>query len=91
MRRSEEYLGKSKGLSFNRKLASVVSEYFGVDTSKILHQGFYSAGNDSTEEDSSSNKGTSNFFKSMSNSIKNSLWEKKLITRELQGASAAGQ
>ncbi len=67
MHRSEEYLGKLKGKTFNRKMATLVSQYFDVDTSKILHSMTY-AFNDSTMSDSSShtvadsgNK-ASNFF-----------------------------
>lgn len=83
MRRSEEYLGESKGLSFNRKLASVISEYFGVDTSKILQQGFYSTYNDSTENDSSSDKGASNFF---NNIVK--LDKEQLVGKEVNNPGA---
>ena len=60
MHRSEEFLGRQKGKSFNRKMASLVSQYFNIDTSKILHSMSYSF-NDSTMSDSSSNK-SSNFF-----------------------------
>ncbi|HSD63126.1 MAG TPA: ABC transporter permease [Ignavibacteriaceae bacterium] len=63
MRRSEEYLGTEKGGMFNRRMASVISEYFGVDTSEILKQGFQSFENDSTAEDTSSSKAASQFFK----------------------------
>ncbi len=83
MRRSEEYLGKSKGKSFNRKLASVVSEYFGVDTARILQQGFYSTGNDSTEDDSSSGKGASSFF---NNIVK--LDKEQLVGKEVNNPGA---
>jgi ABC-2 type transport system permease protein len=65
MRRSEEYLGKDKGIKFNRKLASVISEYFGVDTSDILHPDYLGSINDSTEEDTAAAKGSSEFFKNI--------------------------
>ncbi len=65
MRRSEEFLGKDKGLKFNRKLASVISEYFNVDTSKILHPDYFGSINDSTEEDTAATKGSSEFFKNI--------------------------
>jgi ABC-2 type transport system permease protein len=83
MRRSEEYLGKEKGSSFNKKLATVISEYFNVDTGKILQQGFYSAENDSTESDSSSGSGTSNFFK---NIVK--LDKEQLVGKEVNNPGA---
>ncbi len=60
MHRSQEFLGRQKGKSFNRKMASLVSQYFNIDTSKILHSMSYSF-NDSTMSDSSSKK-SSNFF-----------------------------
>ncbi len=37
MRRSEQFLGKEKGLSFNKQIASVIHKYFGVDTSVIMN------------------------------------------------------
>jgi ABC-2 type transport system permease protein len=84
MRRSEEYLGKVKGTSFNKKLASVISEYFNVDTSEILQQGFYSTENDTTNEDSSSsNSGASNFFK---NIVK--LDKEQLVGKEVNNPGA---
>jgi ABC-2 type transport system permease protein len=83
MRRSEEYLGKEKGSSFNKKLATVISEYFNVDTGKILQQVFYSAENDSTESDSSSGSGTSNFFK---NIVK--LDKEQLVGKEVNNPGA---
>lgn len=83
MRRSEEYLGKDKGYKFNRKLASVISEYFDVDTSEILRQGFYSFENDSTEEDTASSKGASQFF---NNIVK--LDKEQLIGKEVSNPGA---
>ena len=83
MRRSEEYLGKAKGIKFNRKLASVISEYFGVDTSDILKQGFYSTENDTTEEDTAANKGASAFFK---NIVK--LDKEQLVGKEVNNPGA---
>ena len=84
MRRSEEYLGKAKGTSFNKKMASVVSEYFGIDTSLILRQGFYSTENDTTENDSSSSSsGASNFFK---NIVK--LDKEQLVGKEVNNPGA---
>lgn len=84
MRRSEEYLGKAQGISFNKKLASVISEYFDVDTSEILQQGFYSTENDTTEDDSaSSGSGASNFFK---NIVK--LDKEQLVGKEVNNPNA---
>lgn len=83
MRRSEEYLGSEKGGMFNRKLASVISEYFGVDTSEILRQGFYDSENDSTSEDTASNKSASNFFK---NIVK--LDKEQLVGKEINNPGA---
>jgi ABC-2 type transport system permease protein len=84
MRRSEEYLGKAKGTSFNKKMASVVSEYFGIDTSLILRQGFYSTENDTTKNDSSSSSsGASNFFK---NIVK--LDKEQLVGKEVNNPGA---
>jgi ABC-2 type transport system permease protein len=83
MRRSEEYLGKDRGTKFNKKLASVISEYFGVDTSKILRQGFYNTENDTTENDSSSKNGASNFFK---NIVK--LDKEQLVGKEVNNPGA---
>ncbi len=60
MHRSEEFLGKQTGKTFNKKMASLISEYFNVDTSKILHSMSY-AFNDSSDSDSTSPK-ASNFF-----------------------------
>jgi ABC-2 type transport system permease protein len=62
MKRSEEYLGKEKGRNFNRKIALLVSQYFNVDTSKIL-AGFYNQ-KDSLMSDSSSKK-AGDFFKNI--------------------------
>ncbi len=64
MRRSEEYLGKNKGEKFNRKIASVVSEYFNIDTTDILQKGYFQSGSDSLE-DSAAAAGQSNFFKNI--------------------------
>ena len=83
MRRSEEYLGKQKGVQFNHKLASVISEYFNVDTSKILQQGFYGAEKDTAKEDSTSNKGASDFFK---NIVK--LDKQQLVGKEVNNPGA---
>ncbi len=83
MRRSEEYLGKDKGTKFNKKLASVISEYFGVDTSKILRQGFYNTENDTTNTDSSSKNSASNFFK---NIVK--LDKEQLVGKEVNNPGA---
>lgn len=82
MRRSEEYLGKNQGVKFNKKLASVISEYFGVDTSEILHPG-YSFESDSLKGDSASNKGASEFFK---NIVK--LDKQQLVGREVNNPGA---
>ena len=60
--RAETFLGKNKGMRFNRKIASVVSEYYGVDTSKILNWTKFSF-SDSLVSDSASNK--NNFFKDL--------------------------
>ncbi len=83
MRRSEEYLGKDRGTKFNKKLASVISEYFGVDTSKILRQGFYNTENDTTNTDSSSKNSASNFFK---NIVK--LDKEQLVGKEVNNPGA---
>jgi ABC-2 type transport system permease protein len=83
MRRSEEYLGKQKGTMFNEKLASVISEYFGVDTSDVLRQGFYSFDNDSTEADTAANQGASDFFK---NIVK--LDKEQLVGKEVNNPGA---
>jgi len=83
MHRSEEYLGKEKGYKFNRKLASVISEYFDVDTSEILRQGFYSFENDSTEEDTAASRGASEFF---NNIVK--LDKEQLVGKEVSNPGA---
>lgn len=83
MRRSEEYLGKEKGTKFNNKLASVISEYFGVDTSDILRQGFYSFESDTTEEDTAASKGASEFF---NNIVK--LDKEQLVGKEVNNPGA---
>lgn len=62
MQRSEEYLGKEKGKSFNKKMASIVSEYFDIDTSLILNYSFdASTAEDTVESDSGNN--AQDFFK----------------------------
>ncbi len=83
MRRSEEYLGKQKGTMFNKKMASVISQYFDVDTSKILRQGFYSFESDTTDEDTASTKGASDFFK---NIVK--LDKEQLVGKEVSNPNA---
>lgn len=57
--KAETYLGKNKGLSFNRKIASVVSEYYGIDTAKILKWTSFNF-SDSTISDTAKKK--ANFF-----------------------------
>ncbi len=81
MHRSEEFLGKQEGKTFNKKMASLVSEYFDVDTSKILHSMSYNF-NDSTVNDSSSKK-ASNFF---GNIIK--LNKEQLVGKEVNNPGA---
>ncbi len=83
MHRSEEYLGKEKGTKFNKKLASVISEYFDVDTSEILRQGFYGFDSDSTEEDTAASRGTSEFF---NNIVK--LDKEQLVGKEVSNPGA---
>jgi ABC-2 type transport system permease protein len=83
MRRSEEYLGKAKGKSFNSKLASVISEYFNIDTSEILQQGFYSTENDNTEADTAASRGASEFF---NNIVK--LDKEQLVGKEINNPGA---
>lgn len=61
MKRSEEALGKARGQSFNRKIADLVSQYFHVDTSKILHNNYLNF-SDSTKNDSAASKGAAKFF-----------------------------
>ncbi len=61
--KAETYLGKNKGLSFNRKIASLVSQYYGVDTSKIMKWSSFDFTNDSTASDSAKNK--ANIFKNI--------------------------
>lgn len=63
MRRSEEYLGKKKGDNFNKKIASVVSEYFNIDTADILSKGYFQSSSDSLEDSAAA--GQSNFFKNI--------------------------
>ncbi|MHB8338911.1 MAG: ABC transporter permease [Ignavibacteriaceae bacterium] len=58
-RKAESYLGMEKGSSFNRQIASVISKYYNVDTSEILHGMKYSF-SDSVGSDSSRKAG--NFF-----------------------------
>ena len=58
-RKAESYLGMEKGSSFNRQIASVISKYYNVDTSVILHGMKYSF-SDSVGSDSSRKAG--NFF-----------------------------
>ncbi len=83
MRRSEDYLGKKKGMMFNKKIAAVISQYFDVDTSDILRQGFYNFENDSTEEDTAAGKGTSEFF---NNIVK--LDKQQLVGKEVSNPNA---
>ena len=61
--RAQEYLGKDSGLTFVKNIASVVSKYFNVDTSKILKSWSLNI-KDTTITDSAS-KGTSQFFKNI--------------------------
>ncbi len=64
-RRSEEFLGKKKSKQFNKSVASLVSKYFGIDTSEILKNGYFTFGaGDSTKNDSTS-KGAAKFFSSI--------------------------
>lgn len=57
--KAETYLGMDKGMSFNRKIASLVSEYYGIDTAKILKWTTYNF-SDSAMSDTSKSK--ANFF-----------------------------
>ena len=61
--RAQEYLGKDSGMTFMRKIASVVSKYFNVDTSKIMKNWSLNL-KDSSVSDSAS-KGASDFFKNI--------------------------
>ena len=61
--RAQEYLGKDSGLTFVKNIASVVSKYFNVDTSKILKSWSLNI-KDTTITDSAS-KGASQFFKNI--------------------------
>ena len=81
MHRSEEFLGKQEGKTFNKKMALLVNEYFNIDTSKILHSMSYNF-NDSTVNDSSSKK-ASNFF---GNIIK--LNKEQLVGKEVNNPGA---
>lgn len=60
--RAETTLGKNKGMSFNRKIASIVSEYYDVDTSQISKWTNFSF-LDSTMSDTASAQ--TNFFKNI--------------------------
>jgi ABC-type transport system involved in multi-copper enzyme maturation permease subunit len=60
MKRSEVALGKVKGRMFNKGIASLISKYFHVDTSKILRNGYFVSA-DTTKNDSTS-KGAAGFF-----------------------------
>jgi ABC-type multidrug transport system permease subunit len=71
IKRSQEYLGKDSGLAFTKKMASVIGEYFDVDTSKILKSWFGNL-NDTTIGDSSAKK-VSEFFKNIVNINKQQL------------------
>ncbi len=53
--KAETYLGTKKGMSFNRKIAELVSKYYGVDTAKILKWTNFSF-TDSTLSDSAAKK-----------------------------------
>jgi ABC-type Na+ efflux pump permease subunit len=81
MRRSEETLGKVRGQNFNRKIADLVSEYFHVDTSKILHNDYLTY-SDSARSDSAS-KGAAKFF---SNIIK--LDKEQLVGKNVNNPNA---
>ena len=88
-RRSEEFLGKQKGQKFNRSIASLVSKYFGVDTSEIIKNGYFTFGvSDSTESDSAS-KGAAKFFSSIVKFDKTQLVGKDVnnpnVTRSIGG------
>ncbi len=58
-RKAENYLGMGKGSSFNKQIALVISKYYNVDTSKILHGMNYTI-SDSVDSDTSKEAG--NFF-----------------------------
>jgi ABC-2 type transport system permease protein len=81
MRRSEETLGKVRGKNFNKKIASLISEYFHVDTSKILHNDYLTY-SDSARSDSAS-KGAAKFF---SNIIK--LDKEQLVGKNVNNPNA---
>lgn len=72
MRRSQEVLGKIKGNSFNRQIALLVHKYFGVDTSKILSNGYLNF-SDTTQNDSLSSSGFKSFFNKIINLDKEQL------------------
>ncbi len=59
--KAKEYLGEQKGIMFNKKIASLVSQYYGVDTSKILNWTNFNFDEDTSDADTS--KKTANVFK----------------------------
>ena len=61
--KAETYLGKNKGLSFNRKIASLVHQYYGVDTAQILKWTDFNFALDSASSDTAKNK--ANVFKNI--------------------------
>ena len=61
--RAQQYLGKDSGITFMKKIASVVGKYFNVDTSVIMKNWSLNI-KDSSISDSAS-KGASDFFKNI--------------------------
>ncbi len=63
--RAKATLGVNQGMNFNKKIASVISKYYKVDTSKILNNMNNYGSMDSMSSDSITNK--SNFFNNILN------------------------
>ena len=61
--RAQQYLGKDSGITFMKKIASVVSKYFNVDSSVIIRNWSLNL-KDSSISDTAS-KGASDFFKNI--------------------------
>ncbi len=61
--KAELTLGTKNGTTFNKKIAQLVSQYYHVDTSKIMNWTKYNYGSDSTGNDTAAAKG--NFFSNL--------------------------
>ncbi len=79
--KAETSLGKNKGSSFNRKIAMLVHQYYGVDTSQILKWTRFDFASDTALVNSVSNK--ANIFKNILQ-----LDEEQLVGKDINNPNA---